>query len=450
MLKALPLLPTEAIRDRFYENPQCINRIGDPNVLPTPEGYFLYATHGGLNYSAWHTDSLRAWDPEKIPVMPGAPWGGTRHWAPEVIRYRGRYVMVHSCRVKDESHHALGIAFADSPRGPFVPAEKPLYDPGYSVIDASLFADDDGAVYLFFSRDNCDFRPFGIRESWSYGVQMKPDLSGFIGEPIPLSRPEADWERLSREPLWNEGPVLVKHAGRYYLYCSANYYASRDYCVCCSVADHPLGPYRKLESSVLTSALGPEGEILVGGTGHNTFFRVGGELFTSYHSLTDPIAGGGDRQLCYDRAGFHADGTPFVSGPTRAPQLIPLEELGMINVAALAQTNAPRLTDGDLCLCPLTRHRCWRGTDAALTFPEPTVTDLIMIYPGEGEKAAGELILNDEFTVPVDFAVLPDLPGRAVILHFEPRTLHSLRLKFPAEAAVAEVVIPGRCIPTAG
>ena len=66
----------------------------------------------------------------------------------------------------------------------------------------------------------------------------------------------------------------------------------------------------------------------MGGTGHNTFFKVGEELFTSYHSLTDPVAGGGNRQLCYDRAGFHADGTPFVSGPTRAPQPVPLKDLG--------------------------------------------------------------------------------------------------------------------------
>lgn len=443
-MKNLTLLSPEVIRNRFYENPQCVNQIGDPNVILTPEGYFLFATHGGTNYSLWRTDSLRQWSPEKHPAMPGAPWGGSRHWAPEVICYQGRYVMVHSCRVKDESHHALGIAFADSPRGPFVPAEKPLYDPGYSVIDASLFVDDDGSVYLLFSRDCSQHRPFGIRESWSYGVQMKPDLSGFIGEPVILSRPEEDWEKLSVEPLWNEGPTLVKHEGQYYLYYSANFYASKEYCVGCSVAEHPLGPYRKLKASVLTSALSQEGEILVGGTGHNTFFKVGEELFTSYHSLTDPIAGGGNRQLCYDRAGFHKDGAPFVSGPTRAPQPIPLKDLGLYNAAASAQTDAPQLTDGDLCLCPLTRDRFWKGTHAQLTFPEAAQTDMLLVYPAEGETGSGRLILNEEYTAAVDFSALPKLPGRAVILHFESMEIRSLRLEFPQETAVAEVMVPAK------
>ena len=68
--------------------------------------------------------------------------------------------------------------------------DRPVFDPGYPVIDANVLWDDDGRVYLYYSRC-CYKHPVEselsvwardkglfdeIEESWVYGVEMKPDF----------------------------------------------------------------------------------------------------------------------------------------------------------------------------------------------------------------------------------------------------------------------------------
>ena len=99
----------------------------------------------------------------------------------------GRYYLFYSADWKENPTGALenfriGAAVADSPAGPFTDlSDRPIFDPGYPVIDANLYAED-GAYYLYYSRCCYEHSVDGLEESWIYGVRLRPDfdLSGFF------------------------------------------------------------------------------------------------------------------------------------------------------------------------------------------------------------------------------------------------------------------------------
>ena len=82
-----------------------------------------------------------------------------------------------------------------------------------------------------------------IEESWVYGVEIKPDFSGVIGEPQLLLRPpvsmndrQAEWESssvTSREVnrRWTEGSFIIKDKDTYYMMYSANFFGGQNYAV---------------------------------------------------------------------------------------------------------------------------------------------------------------------------------------------------------------------------
>ncbi len=93
----------------------------------------------------------------------------------------------------------IGVAVADQPTGPFVDLiDRPIFDPGYPIIDANVFFDTNGKAYLYYSRC-CYKHPVEsevaalarqkgwfkeIEESWVYGVELKADFTGVIGKPV--------------------------------------------------------------------------------------------------------------------------------------------------------------------------------------------------------------------------------------------------------------------------
>ena len=445
----LPLKEAEEAAERFYQNPQSISGIGDPFVLPAEGKYYLFATKGnmsgGIGFKGYATETLKKWPPKSHTTLKCAPWGGLKHWAPEVYFYQGRYVMLFSCVKRDAEQHAIGIAFSETPQGPYEGMETPLLDLGYSTIDASLFVDDDGTPYLIYSRDCSQNYVGDRRESHTYGVRLAGDLQSVVGEPVLLCRPSQAWEMKSKNPLWNEGGVIQKHEGKYYLYTSANYYASKYYGVGVAVADAPLGPYTKAENNpILTYQESEDGTVLVSGPGHNNFFTVGGETFTSYHTHTLPASPSGNRQLCYDRSGYHADGTAYICGPTlKTPQLLPLADLGLSD--AMKGAKGPKeLLDGDTCVSPSSQAYVWRGETAEFTWDVPADGDMIMIYPAEGYRGKGTLILNDHYAAPLDFSACT-LPGASLILPLRDSvSVSKMVIRLDGPGALGEVIMTGK------
>ena len=355
------------IGERFYTNPLSIRQIGDPFILNASDNrYYCYATSAPDGFRVWYSEDLIHWKEGGMAFQREADsWAVRDFWAPEVIECNGKYHMFFSAREAKTESLRIGTSISDNPLGPFEdPLGRPLFDFGYAAIDASVFLDDDGSRYLYYSRDCSENIINGIHESHIYGVGLSDDMLSVASQPVLLMRPEQRWEEMSGYAWrWNEGPIVRKHDSVYYLFYSANYFASVAYSVGYGTAESPLGPFRKREDNpILMSKLNPDGKNpapLISGPGHNSFAVSpnGKELFLVYHTHTDPEKGGGDRQMNLDRIGFRKDGSVYVNGPTLAPQVLPSGAGRFRNAALEARVSASSikpgykteaLTDGEL------------------------------------------------------------------------------------------------------
>jgi beta-xylosidase len=354
--------PALAPTKTTYTNPLGVP-FGDPYVLYTQGKYYMYGTGAGADkgFAAYSSNDLVHWKKEGQVYFhdnrngwsdPKASWGGA-YWAPEVYEVRGKFYLFYNAQwrvnpTKEVENFRIGVAVADKPTGPFIDiANQPIFDPGYPIIDANVFFDADGKAYLYFSRC-CYKHPVNseiadvarkngwfnqIEESWVYGIELKPDFSGVVGEPVLLLRPpvalsdkQAEWESRSvtaREVnrRWTEGSVTFKKGNTYYIMYSANYFGGRHYAIGYATAHSPLGPYTKAANNPVLQKNTEQGGTVTG-TGHNSiaYSPDGKDMFCVYHARTDKT--GDERVVCIDRMRVE-NGIITILGPTTTPQTGP-------------------------------------------------------------------------------------------------------------------------------
>ena len=345
-----------------YSNPLKV-QFGDPYVLYTNGMYYMYGTGGGARegFAAYTSKDLVNWKTEGQVYFANnpngwsdttSPWGRAL-WAPEVYEVNGKFYMFYSAQWKENptkelENFRIGVAVAEKPTGPFIDIQrKPVFDPGYPIIDANVLFDAGGKAYLYYSR--CAYKhPVEsevaawakkkgwfpeIEESWVYGVEINPDFSGVIGEPVLLLQPpvsmkdkQAEWESRSVTSKevnrrWTEGSVAFRKGDIYYMMYSANYFGGRNYAVGYATSKSPLGPFIKATNNPVLQKNVEKGGIVTG-TGHNsiTYSPDGKEMFCVYHGRTK--ATGDERVVFIDRMKV-ANGKIIVNGPTTTPQPLP-------------------------------------------------------------------------------------------------------------------------------
>ncbi|WP_276482627.1 glycoside hydrolase family 43 protein [Paraflavitalea pollutisoli] len=347
-----------------YTNPLAVD-FGDPYVLHAKgDKYYMYGTGAGANkgFSAYSSTDLVNWKPEGQVYFhdnqngwsdPKAAWEGA-YWAPEVYEVKGKFYLFYSAQWKENptkelENFRIGVAVADKPTGPFIDlTNKPIFDPGYPIIDANVFFDHDGRIYLYYSR--CCYKHAvesevatwaknkgwfnEIEESWVYGVELKSDFSGVIGEPKLLLRPpvsmndkQSAWESRSVTSKevnrrWTEGSVTFRKGNTYYIMYSANYFGGKNYAVGYGTGTSPLGPFKKAANNPVLQKNVEQGGIVTG-TGHNSiaYSPDGKEMFCVYHGRT---AKTGDQRVVFiDRMKIQKNGQLVVEGPKTVPQPMP-------------------------------------------------------------------------------------------------------------------------------
>lgn len=342
-----------------YTNPLDV-AFGDPYILDNGTGtYYMYGTGGGAKdgFATYSSTDLINWKSEGQVYHGNTEdtWNLKNFWAPEVYKIDNKYYLFYSADKKDNPTNELetfsiGVAVSDSPKGPFTDLKnEPLFDPGYPIIDANVFHDDNGKYYLYYSRA-CYEHPVEseiadwakkeglydeIEESWVYGVELASDFKSVMGEPVLLLRPpktmddkNAEWESRSVTSKeinrrWTEGSFTFKHNGTYYMMYSANHYAGPNYAVGYATAEHPLGPYTKADNNpVLQKNVDKGGDVT--GTGHNmVLFLDGGKtMYAVYHGRTKETDE--NRVVFMDKMQILEDGKLVVHGPTTSPQPRPL------------------------------------------------------------------------------------------------------------------------------
>lgn len=248
---------------------------------------------------------------------------------------------------KEQENFRIGVAVADKPTGPFKDLfNQPVFDPGYPIIDANILFDDaSGKTYLYYSR--CCYKHAvesevsawakekgwfdEIEESWIYGVELKPDFSGIIGEPVALlcppqtmDDPQAEWENRSVTShevnrRWTEGSYIVKHKNLYYMLYSANFFGGKNYAVGYATSQNPLGPFTKAANNPVLQKDTEQGGIVTG-TGHCMLIDIHNRLYCVYHGRTETT--GDERMVFIDLIDIQPDGKLVVHGPNTDLQKI--------------------------------------------------------------------------------------------------------------------------------
>ncbi|MFE0024395.1 glycoside hydrolase family 43 protein [Amycolatopsis sp. NPDC059021] len=392
--------------------------------------YYAYSTEGadpGYHFGVYRSPDLATWE-----HLPGGAlraddpgnWAHDWYWAPEVYHnektglyylfYAGRmntHVAEHFKYADFEEPSKIGVAVSRSPGGPFTNiAAQPIdyfpFDPAYHdvnlimdatqkkppatleegrtaplgtyipFIDPDVFFDDDGRIYLYFSRNayrnwvwDTDLGKY-VEESNIYAVEL---TRGWWDDPAGTTMPAigpsyrdtnrspADppgtrkdgftpilsyagdkqaWENAhvddyaksggaKKDRRWAEGSTTIKTytgTGRdrkavYYLTYSANNYENQYYGVGYAVSDSPLGPWRKSPANPVLTQNPAQG---LYSTGHGSVVASpdGRELYYVHHGRPSTVD---DRRLYTARlrldparAGLAIDGTtedrPLPSG----------------------------------------------------------------------------------------------------------------------------------------
>jgi arabinan endo-1,5-alpha-L-arabinosidase len=280
----------------------------DPAVLAVGSTYYAYSTSSTYKSKVWHVPVAQSsaltgkWTEvgDALPELPD--WvnkDGVGHgnvWAPEVAaRSDGSYILYFTARAANQNVQCIGVALADSPKGPFQGVgTKPLVCRPEDVdsIDPGAFTDTDGKQYLLYTS--------GRGKSTIWLQQVSIDGMTSIGERralIQADRPE--------EGNIVEAPAMVRHGSKYVLFYSGNAYNSGKYFVNYATANSLASTFVKHDGQFLTKdTLGggmdnPGGQALVPGVKHDYL------LFHAYN-------GGSQRAMFASGLAWDANGNPVL------------------------------------------------------------------------------------------------------------------------------------------
>lgn len=226
--------------------------IRDTIVRPGPGGWYYMTGSTGDNIWAfndgvelWRSQDLDHWEYRGLVWSIERDGGWERHWrmrrgvafralwAPEIHYINGQWLICHSM---SRGGIAVLKSVSGAAEGPYVHAFSPER-PIRSGIDATLFQDDDGSVWLTLG-------------AASEIVRLRDDLSGLAGPwravrvaeyDLDPSHHRAQCADVGFRHLGYEGATLFKRAGRYYLGVVDRYHGRYSFAVW--TADRIDGPY---------------------------------------------------------------------------------------------------------------------------------------------------------------------------------------------------------------
>jgi arabinan endo-1,5-alpha-L-arabinosidase len=178
---------------------------------PATQTYHLYFASRGPNRRAavvayTSKDLEMGTGPHVVFERPEEWWADRGIWAPEMHAYNGKYYLFLTF---DSSHEfpeqwrnwrprvkrASQVLVSDSPMGPFEPfANKPTLPEDMMTLDGTLFVED-GVPYMVFCHEWVQ-----IKDGTVNSIQLTPDLSATVGEPVRLFHgSDAPWSK-KQEP----------------------------------------------------------------------------------------------------------------------------------------------------------------------------------------------------------------------------------------------------------
>ncbi len=285
-------------KNSCIKNPILKGYFADPTIIKDDGKFYIYATidpwgsnelavfetKDFLNFSRKHIN----WPTKKLCTSPTSLEAMV--WAPSVVKGRNNkfymYVSVGSEVWAGVSEHPLGPwKNAKKDNSPLINSQ---FIPGYHMIDAECFIDDDGQAYLYW----------GSGWNWVNGkcfaVKLKKDMISFEEKPRDVTPPN-----------YFEAPYMLKRNGIYYLMYSQGKAINATYKIRYSTGKTPFGPWKEGTNSPI---LKTSDDSTTYGPGHNTVFYQDGQYYILYHRILPQKKSYVLRQLCVDSLNFDNSG----------------------------------------------------------------------------------------------------------------------------------------------
>ncbi len=241
--------------------------VHDPVMAKEGDTYYLYST--GMGIQRMTSKDRKTWTVLPHPVMtviPGwttdsVPGFGSHVWAPDVIRWHGRWWMAYSCSTFGKNGSAIGLLSSRSlaanlwkDEGCIVCSHDWKVQPGGTTV-----GDNWNAIDPNFVIDDAD-TPWLVWGSFWDGIQLaRLDTTMHLAtRPVTIARrhrpddPNAAENPTSRYAGRNaiEAPFIFRHDGYYYLFVSWDYCCrgtKSNYRVAVGRSKHVAGPYLDCE-----------------------------------------------------------------------------------------------------------------------------------------------------------------------------------------------------------
>lgn len=277
---------------RNYQNPviDLGKQLADPTVIRHNGRYYLYATGDvtGGGYRYWTSSNLVNWTRGSVI------FSRAKSWAPDLWRdpASGKWYLYYTSQsVTNSDWQVVGVAESNSPTSTFTNSLD-LFE---NAIDAHLFRDDDGSLYLYYVQ----FPGFKI------SVQRMSDPRTKSGSPTVILQPTSAWEKNNGDVT--EGPWMIKRNGIYYLLYSGSHAAYPNYAVGYATADNPMGPFtRAIHNPIVRRSEG------VYGPGHGCAVQdAAGNWWHVYHQKRYDTDNDFNRFICLDRLWFDPVGNLY-------------------------------------------------------------------------------------------------------------------------------------------
>jgi hypothetical protein len=213
------------------------------------------------------------------------PWAKRQLWAPDAAASNGKYYLFFPAKGADGIFQ-IGVASGDRPEGPFEPEPAPI-EGSYSI-DPAVFADEDGAFYMYFGglwggqlqkyRDNrydsAHAEPAVSQPALGPRIaKLTQDMKRFAEAPREvrildeLGQPllAGDHDRRFFEASW-----MHKYAGKYYF----SYSTGDTHLLCYATGDSPYGPF-VYQGRILSP--------VIGWTTHHSICQFQDKWYLFYH-----------------------------------------------------------------------------------------------------------------------------------------------------------------------
>lgn len=314
-----------------YENPVWEPILADPSIIRDENGvWYAFGTEDSADWGSQgygkkigpilESRDLVNWDcVGSVFKMANSPvWSetiGAGLWAPDIQYVNGQYVLYYSLSLWGDPNPGIGIATAPHPKGPWVDQGKLFTSNEIGVtnsIDASVFVDDDGRVYMMWG-SFC-----GI-----YGIELSSD--GLSIKEGATKKLIAGYETTRWSGDQYEGAYLRKINNYYYLFLSLGTCCdgfNSTYHVRVVRSTSPLGDYVQ-DDGLPIKGYGNRGTLVLNknarfvGVGHNALTQDdAGDWWIVYHGFDtkeEPKLGTTNRRaLLIDKILWTEDGWPYV------------------------------------------------------------------------------------------------------------------------------------------